>query len=155
MANVLNLSYEQSSDAKTLTIVDESTLDNPIANYVRTVELWTGTNATGSLIDTLTFVGVQLTVSKAITSDMYFSAKLIHTGSPSVATKIINFGTTQFEYNALDKLLLKNCGCSNTKGCDKITLGSIYLTRAQDQVLAGNSAKFNSFIQSSFKILNG
>lgn len=155
MANNPKLGYLQSTDSKTLTLIDESTLDNPITNYVRTVELYNNIDASGTLIDTLTFTGSQLTVDKAITADQYWSAKLIHTGSPSVASTIINFGTTQFEYNALDKLLLVNCGCSKTKGCDKTTLGALYLKRAEDQVLFGNPAKFNSYIQSSLKVLNG
>lgn len=155
MANIAKIDYMQSDDGKTLVLKDSSTLDSPIGNYVRTVRLYSDKDGSGNLLDTLTFNGSDLTVEKAITSDRYYSAVLTHTGSPSVPNAINNFGTTQFEYIALDKLLLKNCGCDKRSGCDKTTLGALYLKRAQDQVLAGNTAKFNSYIQASLKVLNG
>lgn len=155
MAVIPSLNYNQSSDGKTLTLIDTSDYTTgTIGDYTRKVELYSGINGTGTLLDTLNFVGTSLTVEKEITEDRYYSGKFIFTGSPSVATTYMNFGTTQFEYNALDKLLLVNCGCSKTKGCDKTTLGALYLKRAEDQVLFGNPAKFNSFIQASFKVLN-
>jgi len=158
MALTPSLSYSQSSDGKILTIIDTSNYvaqSVDPASYVRTVEVWTLKDATGDLLDTLTFNGSELTVDYDLTADLYLSLKLIFTGSPSVASKIINIGTTMFEYIALDKRLMKNCGCSNSKGCDKTTLGALYLSRAEQQVLAGNPAKFNSYIQASLKVLNG
>lgn len=155
MANNPKIEYAQSDDGKTLTLKDASTLDNPITNYTRTVRLYSNKDGGGDLLDTLIFTGTSLTVDKSITSDRYYSAVLSHVGSPAVANAITNFGTTQFEYIALDKLLLNHCGCDKRSGCDKTTLGALYLKRAQDQVLAGNSSKFNSYIQSSLKVLNG
>lgn len=155
MAVIPSLNFNQSSDGKTLTLIDTSDYTTgTIGNYTRKVELYSGINGTGTLIDTLNFTGTSLTVEKEITSDVYLSAKFIFTGSPSVTTTYMNFGTTQFEYISLDKRLLNNCGCNNCKGCDKTTLGALYLKRAEDQVLFGNPAKFNSFIQASLKVLN-
>lgn len=157
MALTPNLSYTQSSTGTILTIIDTSNYvaqSVDPASYVRKVQIWTLKDGTGTMLDELTFNGSELTVDYALTADLYLSLKLIFTGSPSVASFIINIGTTQFEYNALDSRLMKNCGCNNCKGCDKTTLGGLYLSRAIQQVLAGNPAKFNSYIQSSLKVLN-
>jgi len=150
---VPKIGFRQSTDGKTLTLIDESTLDSPITNYTRTVELWTGINGTGTLITTLAFSGVSLEVGYQITADQYFSAKLIHVGSPSVGLAYTNFTTQVFEQNALNGLLKANCGCGNTGNCDNLTLGFIYLTQSQVATRAGNSGLANSFIQSSLKML--
>lgn len=157
MALTPSLNYSQSADGKTLTIIDTSnyvaqSIDP--ASYVRKVQLYPLKDAGGTMLDELTFNGAEISVTYDLTQDLYLSAKLIFTGSPSVASVIRNFGTTEFEYIALDKRLKKNCGCNNCKGCDKTTLGALYLSRAEQQVLAGNPAKFNSYIQASLKVLN-
>jgi len=151
----LKVTQSQSADAKTLTFKDESVISDPISNYVRTVQIWDNIDATGSLITTITFSGSSLTVDYAVSTDQYFSAKLIYTGSPSVAASPpINFVTTQYEYNLLDQKLLVNCGCgSKCKGCDNLTMGALYLSGAQKAVLNSNPAKANNYISASYKFL--
>lgn len=149
------LGFYQSTDALTLTLVDESVYTTPpITDYTRKVQLWTGKDGTGTMLDELDFVDSELTVDYALTADKYISAVLIFTGSPAVADTTINFTTQQFEVNALNSLLNANCGCGTTKTCGKSTMGFIYLYQSQVATLAGNSGLANSFIQSSLKWLN-
>lgn len=147
-----NLSYSQSSDGKTLTFSDDTVYDDPITNYVRTVELYTSLNATGTLLATLTFLGSNLTVDYNITADSYISAKLVHVGSPSMASKIINFTTSRFEYNALFTASKKNCNCVSKK-CSPIVYGFIDTYLAQVATDFGNSGLANNFITSASKWL--
>lgn len=155
MAVIPSVSHSQSSDGKTLTILDTSDYSTgDINNYTRKVQLWSGINGSGTMITEIPFDGVSLELTYAITADQYFSAKLIFTGSPAVASVYANFTPQQFEQNALNALLNKNCGCGTTKTCGKSTMGFIYLVQSQLATLAGNSGLANSFIQSSLKWLN-
>lgn len=150
---VPKIGFTQSTDGKTLTLIDQSTLDAPITNYTRVVELWSGINGTGTLLTSLTFSVTDMEVDHAITADRYFSAKLIHTGAPTVVVAYANFTTQGFEQNVINGLLKASCGCGDIKNCDRLTLGFIYMTQSQIATMAGNSGLANSFIQSSFKML--
>lgn len=149
----LEISYNQSSDGKTLTFVDESAIASPISNYTRTVQLWSGINGTGSLITTLTFAGSELTVDYAITEDRYWSARLIYIGSPTQTSVVINFVSRRFELNLLISNSKKNCGCT-TKNCDSKFNGFIDYYLANEATKIGNSGAANLFISSSYKWLN-
>jgi hypothetical protein len=153
MATIAKLSYSQSTSGGIITFTDESVLDNPISNYTRKVMLYSGRDGTGTLIEEIDFVGTNLTCQYEISADQYFSAILVHTGSPTVANFTLNFTTQQFEQNALNKLLKSNCGCGKTKNCDKISLGFIYLTQSQVATSAGNSGLANEFISNAYKLL--
>lgn len=155
MAVVPSISFEQSSDGKTLTLIDTSDYSTGnINSYSRAVELWSGINGTGTLLYSLPFTGTNLQVTQQLTSDRYFSAKLKFTGSPAVAPAYANFTTQQFEQNLLNERLAKDCGCSKGSGCDKSFNGFLYMYSAQVATLAGNSALANSFINASFKWLS-
>lgn len=150
---VAKLTYVQSVDGKTLTFTDESTLDAPITNYTRTVELWSNVNASGELIDTLTFTSTGTTVQYELDKDRYFSAKFTHSGSPSVPVLVINFVTKQYEQNLLFEKSKKNCGCVKSGKCDSTFNGFIDLYLAELATLVGNGALANSLISSSYKYL--
>lgn len=154
MADFPKVGFSESSDAKTLTLIDESTLDNPIGNYTRKVELWTAKDGTGTKITELNFSGSSLEVEYSKSADQYFSIVLIHSGSPSVANAINNFTTERYEQNLTNNRLNANCGCSQIKGCNSLVLGFIYMTQAQVATQYGNSGLANAFIQSSYKHLN-
>lgn len=148
MADVAAVGYSQGSSGSPLTIIDESVLDSPIGNYVRTAQLWSDKDATGTLIDTLTFTGSELEVSKVITSDRYWSVKLIHTGSPAIAPAIANFATDQFEYNLLNDILGNGCGCSKANK-ENVRYGYMFMALIPRAVLSGNSARTNNYINSA------
>lgn len=154
MANVPNLSVVQPPSGRPLTINDDTTYEDPISNYVRTVEVWTSINGTGTLVDTLTFSGTDLTVEYDITADDYFSFKLIHVGSPAIAVKYLNITTRQFEINRLFELNAKNCGCVKPASCDKRVNGFIDMYMSQIATEGGNSALARTSIKNSLKWLN-
>lgn len=153
MANIPKVGFSQAPSGSPLSILDQSTLDSPIGNYVRTVELYSGKDATGSLLDVLTFTGSNLSVDKVVTSDRYYSAKLTHTGSPTIPPVIINFTTQEFSQKNLNNILKANCGCGKTKNCGNMSLGFLYMYQSQVATKAGNSGLANSFINTSFKLL--
>lgn len=147
----LSISWAQSSDAKTLIFTDTST-DDP-TGYTRTVQLYDGINATGTLIAALTFAAEEDTVEYSITVDKYYSAKILYLGGASLTPGLINFGTERFALNARDSVLLKNCGGCKGKSGSKVCEANAFIEGAEDAVLFGNSAKFNSFISSAYKLL--
>lgn len=154
MANVSAVGYRISTDGGTLTPIDQSTYsDDPIGNYTRKVQLWTGIDGTGTMLAELDFVGDNLEVDYAWTADRYVSLKLIHTGSPAMAVAYDNVTPMQYEQNALNMLLKGDCGCKSTKPCGKASLGFIYMYQSQVATLAGNSGLANSFITSAYKVL--
>lgn len=151
MALTPNISVTQSVKGNVLTFNDlsnwvEEGLDP--ADYTRTIELYDNKDATGNLITTLTFSEALLTVAYNITEDKYYSAKYIaddEVNPPYV--KIINFGTTNFEYAQLNKILSKGCGCGNKTNDDKARYGFIFTKLAEKSVLFGNAGQFNQNIQ--------
>lgn len=152
MALEAKISWTQSVDGKKLYLRDDTnyTEENVSpSDYTRTVELYSGKYATGTLIDTLTFSGSNLTVEYDLAADLYISAKLTVTDGDTSLTDIINFGTNAYEYNLLTQNLLKNnCGCN--KDTDQSNrFGFIYLTLANYSVITGNSGAFNKFINES------
>lgn len=149
----LELSYSQSNTGKILTFVDESVIADPISNYDRTVQIWSGKDGTGELIDTLTFADSDLTVDYAIDADQYWSARLIYTGSPIQTSVVINFVSRRFELNLLISNSKKNCGCVS-KNCDSKFNGFIDYYLANEATKIGNSGAANLFISSSYKWLN-
>ncbi len=154
MAVVPSVSYSQSSDGKTLTIIDTSDYSSgDITDYTREVEIWSSINGSGTLLYTLPFTGSELEVEQAITADQYFSAKLIFNGSPSVSNAFVNFTTQRFEQNALFDLNFKNCGCVKSGSCDKKFNGFIDMYLSQVATQAGNSALATSSIQASYAYL--
>lgn len=151
--SVGNLTYTQQADGKALIFNDGTSYDDPITNYTRVVELFSGKDATGSLLFTVPFVGTNLTTTQAITADQYWSAKMTWVGSPSIAPVIINFVSTRFEYNLLFEAENKGCGC--VKGnCSKTFNGFIDLYLAQVATGFGNSGLANTFITASKSWLN-
>lgn len=153
MANLtVKLSWTQSSDGKKIIIKDDTNypeLSVSPSGYTRVVELFTGKDATGILLDTLTFIGSDLTVEYTLDEDKYLSAKLTLYGEELPLTDTINFGPTANEYNSLSNILLANkCGCDS--GQDQSTrFGFIYLKMAEKAVILGNSGAFNRFIELS------
>lgn len=154
MAVVPKITHSESPDGKTLTLIDSSdyTTGN-INNYTRKVELYSGINGTGSLITSIDFVGTNLSVDYETTADRYYSAKLIFTGTPSVASVYTNFVTVQREYNALNKFLNRGCGCGSKSESEKVRYGFIYLKLAEKATLGGNSGLANQNITASAKWL--
>lgn len=151
--SVASLSYSQQADGKALIFTDTTTYTDPIANYSRKVEIWSGKDATGTKLFDVPFVGTSLTTSQAITADQYWSARIVITGSPSIASAIINFVSTRFEYNLLFEAENKVCGC--VKGnCSKTFNGFIDLYLAQVATEFGNSGLANTFITASKSWLN-
>ncbi len=147
------LTYSQSSDGKKLIFTDATTYTDPIGNYSRTVQLYSGKDATGSLLATLTFIGAILTVEYAITADQYWSAKLIHTGSPSIGSVIINFVSTRNEYNSLFKMAKSKCNCVSNK-CSPLVYGFVDTYLAQVATDFGDSGLANNLITSAATWLN-
>lgn len=151
MAVIAKLDYTQSTNGKILTFIDSSdwaTSGEDINSFIRTVQLYNGPNATGTLLDTLTFQGSQLTVTYDIDSDTYFSAKYTAAGDVNYIFTI-NFGTTAYEWKRLNELTSKGCGCGNKAADDKTRYGFIFLMLAEKSVLEGNAARFNQNIKAS------
>lgn len=152
MALVPNINYLQSSDGKTLTLLDESNWGASgvdINDYTRTVQLYDGKDGSGTLIDTLTFTGSLLSVDYAVTVDRYYSAVYSAINGGTAATKTVNFATTNIEYKLLNELTSKGCGCGNKAQDDKVRYGFIYLKLAEKALLFGKVAQFNQNITTS------
>lgn len=147
-----NASWTQSTDGKTLTLTDTSNWVGNDQGYLITdfTRKFILKNSIGTVLAELPLTGSNLSVTYSVTKDEYYSAELVITGTPSFS-KVINFGTTMFEYNLLDSLLAIACDCGcGTKQSEKIRWGFMYLNRAERVVLYGNGTKFNSYINASF-----
>lgn len=152
MALEAKLSWTQTADGTKIIFKDDTNYTEESVNpsdYTRTVEVYNNKDATGTLLDTLTFAGSNLTVEYTLAEDIYLSGKLIVDDGSTELTDIINFGPTVNEYNSLSNILLRNnCGCD--KGTDQsVRYGFIYLTMAEKSVIMGNSGSFNRFIELS------
>jgi hypothetical protein len=147
----LSQTAAQSPDAKTLYLTDTST-DDP-TGYTRTFTLYDGINATGNLVATLIIPDGEDTVEYSVTQDKYYSSRLTYTGGATLTPSVINFGLERFALNARDSVLLKNCGGCKGKSGSKVCEANAFIEGAEDAVLFGNSAKFNSFISSAYKLL--
>lgn len=147
------IEYSQSTNGKVLTFTDSTIYDSPIGNYTRKVQLYSGKDASGTLIAEIPFTGSELTTTYSITKDQYFSARLVFSGSPSIPSAIVNFTTTQYEWNALYNLNGAKCGCVKAGNCDAKFNGFIDLYTSQVATQAGNSGLANTLINSSYKWL--
>ncbi len=152
MALEAKISWAQSVDGKTLYLTDSTNYSEEgvsPSDYTRSVQLYSGKDATGSLIATLTFTSAILTLEYELEEDMYLSARLTITDGVTPLTNTINFGTNAYEYYLLAQNMLKNgCGCN--KDTDQSNrYGFIYLTLANYSVITGNSGAFNKFINES------
>lgn len=147
--------WAQSTDGKTITLTDQSDYiasGTPITDYTRTFVV---KNAIGTVLHTLPIPSGQLSVTYSVTKDEYYSATLSFVGSPSVADVTIDYGTEQFEWNALDQKLAIGCGCSPCGSSDKkIRYGFIYLQIANRSLrYVGLGTKFNVNINASLSWL--
>lgn len=147
-----NYTVTQSIDGKKLTFKDTSDwsasgLD--INDYVRTIELYDNKDATGNLIDTITFTGSDLEAIYTVTEDRYYSGKYQAIGGSIVPSKTLNFGTTNFEYKQLNILMSKGCGCGNKANDEKARFGFIFLKLAERAIQFGNAGQFNQNIKAS------
>lgn len=146
------LSWTQSLDGAKIIFKDDTDYigqDVVPSDYTRTIQLYSGKDASGNMIGTLTFSGNDITIDFALDKDKYISAKFIIYDGLDELTTIINFGTTVNEYNSLTNLLLHNsCGC-NKEIDQSVRFGFIYLKVAEKAVIVGNSGAFNKFIDLS------
>lgn len=143
----LGLTVTQSS-AQTLTITDTSIGDK--TGFTRVVEVYTGANGIGELLNTIPITDT--TATYGISEDKFRSFKLIYTGTPTIAPITVNQTSIGFSQNLLYDRLSSNCGCEK-KPCSATMLGFIYQYSSQVASRAGNSALANSFITASNKWL--
>lgn len=158
MALTGKLTYQQPADGKAVIFLDGSDYAEAGVDpndYVRTVEVWSDKDATGTLITTLTFSAGSLEVSMNVTEDKYYSAKLNFSGSPTVPDVILNIGATGITSYELDKQLAESCGsCSFDKAKrDRLYFAGLYRDQAINAVETGNSAKFNEYIKMAMEWL--
>lgn len=154
MALTAGLTTGQSSSGKVETYNDQS---NWVAEaidpstYTRTVEIYDGVDATGTLVTTLTFSGSNLTVSRTISEDKATSAKYTATNGSTTVTDTINFLPTQFEKNKIAQGA-DSCGC---KSNSNVYGGFMFMTLAQWATELGNFPKANTYLDASNTLLNG
>lgn len=153
MALEAKLSWTQTADGKKIIFRDDTNwVEESIdpADYTRTVGVYSGKDATGTLFQEIIFTDSEPIVEFDLDEDKYISGKLtLNNEVDEPLVDVINFGATVNEYNSLANILLRNnCGCDKVQD-QNTRFGFIYLKMAEKAVIMGNSGAFNRFIDLS------
>lgn len=132
---VPKVGYDQSGDAKTLVLYDQSSWTDgnyDINNFTRTFVV---KNSAGTVLQEIDVPGVELSVEYPVSlvKDQYLNVTLKIAGSPDMED-ILNIGLTRFYDNRLDCVLIGDC-CG--KGID-VNINTI--RKAQAYSYAANRA---------------